>query len=589
MVRQVDPANLSRTQSTPLPIPRTRRNHDIAVMTSLQAGKCMPVLAIPILREDSLAATVNVSCEMLETHELIANRVNLRLTAWCVPFLAYSKFEGSRDQLDRSYMGEPKIEGGSVVPFFTTAVAGAIGDIPKYLGLPIKTGNTYNTLYTEAYNIIWNFRARNRSEDIPQVNETTNSSLLGAFWQHSRFAHVVPDFDQAVIDGAVPLWEYGQDGKVAIKGTVTSNGYDATRGEVRYFREHTPATDISLSQAASVSAITTNNNNTATPTTLRPYVNLNAIYADLQAEGVYLSLANLEAARKTQAFAKLRNMYTGIDDEWIIDMLMDGLTIPDQHLKQPILIGDQTVRFAQAKRYATDAENLATSAVSGGAAMTMNIRMPRLSTGGVVMVIAEAIPEQLFERQVDPMHTTLSVASLPEYLRDELDPEKVDQVFNGEIDVDHTSGSATFGYAPLNWKWTSFPPRIGGKFYWNSGTGGNTSARSRFWAVETPNPVLSTDFYVVSSMHLKPFLDTTADPFELAMIGNGVIEGNTVFGNTLIEASNNYAAIMADVPWDRIDKDGTTVAQVMTEAKSKKGPTAPKTVVKTKVPAKESE
>lgn len=586
-----DMNNLNRTHTSPLPVPRTRRNHDIGVITSLQAGKCVPVFAAPILREDSFAATVNITCEMLETHELIANPVRLRMTFFAVPYLAFSRFEGSRDQLDRSYMGEPKVEGGTVVPFFNTATAGATApEILKYLGMPVKSGEVYNTAYIEAYNEVWNFRAKNRSPDITLINPLTNTALLGAFWQHSRFAHVVPDFDQAVMDGTIPLWSYGQDGKVPIKGNLVTAGYDETRGQVNFYREHTPATNVSLSQAASVNTLTTNNSNTATPTTLRPYVNLNAIYADLVAEGVRLSLADIESARKTQTFAQLRNMYSGLDDEFIIDMLMDGLTVPDQYLKQPILLADRTVRFGQAKRYATNSDDLAASAVSGGVQLSMNVRMPRLSTGGVVIGIAEAVPDQLFERQRDPLMGTLGVSTLPEFLRDHLDPEKVDQVLNGEIDVEHSSAASTFGYAPLNWKWTSFPPRVGGKFYWQGAAGANSTERSRFWAVETPNPVLSRDFYVVSSMHLNPFLDTTKDPFEMGLVGNAVIEGNTVFGNTLIEATDNYAQIMAEVPWERIDKDGgTTTAQVMTAIKKGGGPTAPKGSRKPPVTSNEGE
>src|SRR4051794_19394835 len=109
--------NVNRMTPAPLNVPRTRRNHGLAVLTSMPAGKMVPLAAIPMLREDSLSASMGISVEMLETKELLMNPVNLRVTAYCIPLLALERFEGSRDQFDRSYMGEPQIDGGAVIPF----------------------------------------------------------------------------------------------------------------------------------------------------------------------------------------------------------------------------------------------------------------------------------------------------------------------------------------------------------------------------------------------------------------------------------------------------------------------------------------
>ena len=74
--------------------------------------------------------------------------------------------------------------------------------------------------------------------------------------------------------------------------------------------------------------------------------------------------------------------------------------------------------------------------------------------------------------------------------------------------------------------------------------------RQRLWALETVNPVLGSDFYLVKNMHMKPFLDTVSDPFEIAVAGNAVIGGNTVFGGMLVEATNvsNYDKVVAKAP-----------------------------------------
>ena len=51
----------------------------------------------------------------------------------------------------------------------------------------------------------------------------------------------------------------------------------------------------------------------------------NGIWAELTSGNATLSLADIEQARKTAAFARLRSSYDGIDDEYIIDLLMQGI------------------------------------------------------------------------------------------------------------------------------------------------------------------------------------------------------------------------------------------------------------------------
>lgn len=543
--------DVNRQSTAAVKWPRSNRNHATTALTSFQPGKLVPIAVMPMLREDSLSGRFNVAVEMLETNELLMNPVNVRLTAYLVPLLALARFEGSRDQFDRSYMGQPKVDGGPVVPFIETLAAGTHGsnEVYKALGLHAKSTDLVNTAYLEAYNTVWNFRARNRSPDITERARLA-TTLAPAFWHHSRFEHVVPDFDQAVIDGEVAL--NFTAGNLPLKKAgvavgvvpVTYRETGATPGARTLTRN---ATGSAGSPTQVVQA----------GTALAPLVtevDLAGIVAEMTTGGTTISLSNLELAKKTQAFARVREQYQELDDEWVIDMLMDGLTIPDQALKQPILLADQMVRIAQAKRFATDADNLAESATSGGAVASMSIRVPKLSTGGVVMIFAEAVPEQLFERQRDPFFHSGNVDAWPEALRDYLDPEKVDVVKNGEIDTDHATPNNTFGYAPMNWKWNAWGPRVGGKFYRPTTNTATDDARKRLWSVETVNPSLAADFYLTTTMHNKPFLDLVVDNFELTIVGNAVINGNTQFGGLLVEATNNYDAVAEKAPTDRIVK-----------------------------------
>lgn len=553
---------VNRQSVTPLNVPRTRRMHPLRVLTTLPVGKYVPIAAIPLLREDNFVGRFSIASEMLETDEILMNRVNLRITPWLVPWLAFKRFEGSRDQFDRSYMGQPKTldEGAEVVPFIETHEFGAAGanEIYKYLGLHGKATDQVNTMYNEAYNLIWNFEARNVSRKLTQ-RDRLDDELAPAFWRHSQFGNMVPDFEDAMMEGEIPLEII--DPELSLKGKTSSLGYDETRGVVRQFRADDPATTYvsGVQQANGTTALTAPiTNATGAAQAWRQYLDLSAVMAELDANGITISLANLEMVKKVQYLAKMRERFDGFDDEYVIDMLMGGMTIPDQHMKQPIKLGQTvTVPYQQSKRYATDAGNLAESATSGGTGpFEMRVRCPVVNTGGVIMLIAEVVPEQLFERQRDPflyLPGTGHLDALPEFKRDFLDTQKVDEVKNAEIDVSHSTPNGTFAYTFMNAKWTQPRTNVGGDFLRPTVDAEEDERRKRIYAVEVADPVWSEDFLIVTEIHQKPFLIQDADVFELMLSGSGVIEGNTQFGRPLIEATGNFDAIKADVPTDKLD------------------------------------
>lgn len=548
---------VQRTKTTPIPVQRTTRTLAARVLTSLPAGKMVPIHAIPLLREDSLAGgNYRLAFEMSETVELLMNSVNVRCMAYFVPKLAFNRYSGF-DELNRSYNGLPEADGTTTPWFDMRAFEGHdINKIAYHLGIHARVGQMVNTDYTSAYNEIWNFRAQNRSKDLALRNNA-DVTLAPAFWHHQTFAHIVPDFDQALIDGEVALsvtpvgagvntkaqvltdrnaWAWRQDttgaailpGDGHIRSAPDSSGRMYTEMNAKYVYA-----DPGLSLTAEVGAV----------------------FNEMIEAGVTVSLSNIELARKTQAFANLRRQYSGLTDENLIDMLMSGLTIPDEMWRQPILLADVSTVFGMSKRYASDGASLTESVVNGVTYVDIRFNVPRCSSGGVVMIVAEIAPEQLFERQKDPYWTASTVAELPDFLRDTLDPEKVQVVTNEEIDISHNAPTGTFGYAPLNHAWAKSRPNIGGKFLRPTVDEAFDEDRQRIWAVETANPTLSQDFYLVSDIHYKPFVvtDLAIDPFECLMRGQCSIGGLTVFGGLLVEGDGEYDAVMAEAPQDRID------------------------------------
>ena len=525
--------NQNNLLTTPLTPKRSTRIDQKTVITSGNAGKIIPVACIPLLREDGVKRSrMQIAVEMMETAETLFNGVNVTVNAHLVPKLAFDRFNGM-DDLNRSYQGVPREEGETPIPFIEThTFSQADNEFYKTLGMHAQGSATVNRDYIEAYNTVVNFRRKERSSSLT-MRTMTDTSLAQAFWNHTTMAHIVPDFDQAIIDGEVALNVTGQ------KNSIISKDYS----------NHHANTSTS-----SYKIINGSNGFNPTQTADGEWNWGEEIYAELADNGITVSLSNLELAKKTQAFAKARSMFQGHDDDYIIDTLMSGIRIPDQAMKQPILLAQQRTQMGYQQRFASDAANLDESVTVGGALLDITMRTPAINTGGIIVITAEITPEQLFERQKDHYLHTTNVNSYPEYTRDELDPEKVSIVTNDHIDVDHATPNNVFGYAPLNHEYMRSAPNIGGKYYRPEVDAAFDEDRQKIWANETIDPELTEDFYLCNNVHHKVFADSTSDAFEITARGTFEITGNTVFGGALKEATDDYNEVMSQVDQTRLTK-----------------------------------
>ena len=551
--------------TAPITVKRSTRRDRARVLTSADAGKILPLKYIPMLREDAVKrGRVRVNLEMMETAEYLMNGIQVDVMAHYVPMLAFDRFNGSMEELNRSYKGESGI-GGSVVPYFeknktynptsdtvvthttnqsaidTSNYSGGVADNSVFLqtmGIHTQSAD-YNTTIVEAYNAIVNHRRKARSASLPLRN-AFDHRLAEAFWSLDN-NHIVPDFDQKLIDGEVAL------NALTFKAPVVTEQYTQINpGSLNGGGD--PGTNFA------VPGNTTNP--TAQGTTPESYL-FEDMYAELTAGGnATMSLADIEQAKKTAAFAKLRSMYDGITDEHVIDLLMEGISVPLEYMKQPILLSKASTMIGYNQRYATDAANLDTSVTNGFATVDMSIRTPQMNTGGVIMITAEIVPEQMWERKKDYFLYETNADNLPNYLRDVLDPEQVSVVKNDHLDVNHSTPNGTFGYAPLNHEWMLRDMvNVGGKYY-RPANDAFDEDRAKIWTVEQTDPTLSEDFYLVSGLHKKVFSDQVADAFEITCISDVEITGNTVFGERLLEAdaTSDYEQITDLVDSARIEK-----------------------------------
>lgn len=526
-LREMIPAN-------PVAVQKSKRMDEVIALTSAPAGKVLPLAVIPMLREDSFSGMFRISAEMMETAETLLNSVHFTVMAHYVPPLAYDRFR-DMGQVNRSYMGEPETEGGAAIPYFSEIAFDRDAPFWRTMGAHAAQGETVNATYVEAYNAVVNYRRKARSSKLP-LRTALDTTLAPAFWKQTAFGHIKPDFEQAFIDGEVEL-------QIAGDGKLTSTKYFNTASSV--------TRDFPYPVTSSFKPVPSG----ASPTIGADKYIWDDLVVELAASGTKLSLANLELAKKTAAFARIRENYSGLDDDHIIDLLMQGIRVNEAELKNPVLLAKQETIFGYQKRYATDAANLAQSATNGAASVDLMVRAPAMQMGGVVIITAEIVPDQLHERQLDKFLYTTDPATLPRFDRDWLDPEKVEVVPNKQVDILHSTPDGTFGYAPLNHNWKRRIPRIGGKFYRPTVDQAFDEDRQRIWAVETIDPQLTEDFWLCNNFHQKVFADTVSDPFEIVTVGAAELTGNTVFGGGLLEQTGDYEAVDAIVDKTRINQE----------------------------------
>lgn len=546
-------------QNSPIAVQKSVRSAKGRVLTSGDAGKILPLKYEWLHREDGVrSGKVRVNVEMMETSEMLMNGVGVTLYAHFVPMLAFDRFNGSMDELNRSYKKQNGAA-GSVVPYFETNKAWNGSGVTNWGSEYVPTwdtdnnqnratffqsmgihfeGNNVNNTVVEAYNAIVNHRRKARSKSLPLRN-AFDHSLADAFWINNGMQNIVPDYDQNLIDGQVTL--AGLTFQAPIKAPMaTSRLADS---------------DADGTQTLDGGGWAPSMPGTSLIDQGDMYL-FDEIYAELTTGGnATMSLADIEQARKTAAFAKIRAKYDGIDDEHVIDLLMSGIRVPEEALKQPILLGRQRAMIGFNQRYATDGANLDKSATNGMATIDMSFRTPAMNTGGVIMITAEIVPEQLWERKKDYFLYTTDPDTLPNYLSDVLDPEKVAVVKNDHADVNHATPDGTFGYAPLNHEWQRDSVNVGGKYY-RPANDAYDEDRAKIWTAESTNPTLNEDFYLCSGLHKKVFADQVSDSFEITCLSDMQILGNTVFGTGLQEtdATSDYDIITSQVDSSRIVK-----------------------------------
>jgi len=509
-------------KTDPIPVVRQHRPVEVRTYTTFNPGKRVPVVAFGLLQGDSASGRVNCAVQMHETHEVLFNYMFVRLSAWFIPGPANKRFQSNLTFYERSAEGAPMTDedGAETIPYIETHnMPATVPPLYRALGIAAKTGTALSTAYIEGYNQVVNYVNRNLSKSIEE-REVTDTSFAPAVWGESVFSNIVPNFDAGMIAGELPLTITEAQLPVVMPGASGAGG---------------TYTDVSLKMPEKTIYA-----GAGTPTN-------NALMAQLSTNGVTVALANLDQARQLVDWAKMRESYEGHKDPWIIDRLMGGLQITEQQWYMPWLLDQKMVKVEQLKRMAQDGANLETGVANGIAVTSLGINVPPNPYGGVIMILAEAIPEQLYERQADPYLTTTDRTKLPQYDADFLNPMPVVEVLNKEIDVDHDTPEQRFGYAERNWSWRNQPARVGGDMYAPNADAATTQERMVIYPTDVENPTLTEEFYLATTLGKQVFVDQDKEPFRIGIGGTIDVMGLTIIGE-VHESEANYDEVRAKYP-----------------------------------------
>lgn len=551
---------MARQSTTPVPYEMTMRPDNNVTMTSGRAGVVTPLGYIPILPNESMSGSVGIDVKLAEMPRPLLNAVTAAFQAWVVPKGAMPQFPG-RDELNHAMSGEPIKALGATdrtpPPFYTvlsgTPVVTAAGSrFFKTLGLHIPSGAEINTDLIDSFVLIYNFRLAAHSSRLERrkyasENLSEATALPPAFWPSGRFAHVVPDYEQALVQGSLDLDVIA--GRLPVEGIglmSTTPSYNAGNGRTII----DTVTPTGRGPIRSTDGTASSGN---------PIVELDGsnkpqVFAVMSGQTVGVTLNDIDKSRVKQAFAKLHAAYagndaTGFDNEGtLVALLMQGLDPGEEAFKRPWLLDSKKVVFGMSERFATDSGNLDVSVSEGRASATLSLNVPNLPAGGTVIWTVEVLPERLDERMSDEWMLCTDFGDLPNPLYDIQRTLPVDQVLNRRIDAKHTAPNGLYGYEPMNYKWKRETTRLGGAFYQATPGAVVTESRAGIWQTDIVNP----DFE--GTHHLAPvpfphdvFADSLADAFEVVSRHVATIVGNVQFGDVLTEANDDYAAV--EVPF----------------------------------------
>lgn len=547
-----------RQNSVAVDFDMTTRQDNQSILTSAPAGVVAPVAVFPLHRGDSASGRIMFDMELAEMPKPLENAVLARIQVWCVPRTALPQFSGVDEYVHAFHETNITALGASSrtpPSLYDTVGTGAIAaaqasEFFQCLGISLEAGRAINTDYIDAYNLVQNFRLAAHSSKITRYDyyaedAVTSLELKPAFWPKSRLHAMVPDYESALVTGSLDLDFSAGSIPVSGIGWPQASPLGSATNNVR----ETGGNTVDYTDAVGEGW-----NSTSTALRIKSDgSDFPAVFAEMAGETVATTLADIDRARDTNAFAKARTAYAGTNysgfnnDDVIVADLMQGFQPDEALFNRPWLLDAKTLVFGMNERHATDAANLDDSVSVGNAMGTLSINVPKQKYGAVIIATVEVMPERLWERQRDEYLYCTGPDDLPNALRDVQRTEPVDIVDNGRLDVLHSSPSAVYGYEPMNAKWRREFTRLGGEFRQLTPGTPVTTARTAIWQADYVDPVFTSDHWLCP--HPFPqsvFSVPSNDIVNIGVTQQCTMVGHTQFGDELVEDNSDFDAVTAE-------------------------------------------
>lgn len=542
-----------RQSTAPMQFARSNRRDDAVLQTTMRAGVVSVLDYVPVLRGDSVGGKIEIEFTLADMPKPLLNGVMVNVQSWFVPKSAHPHFQ-SWDEFVHSYQRQNIKQLGAAdrmpVRFFNpiTGADAENSDHYKTLGLYVNTGanSAVNDDLFDAYTLVHNFRLAAHSSKLPLRKYYREDSVEArrfarAFWPENRYSRVVPDYEAAIIAGAVPLdiqagfLRFADMVRVGAGGVTAANNSHATpaavSAEVSRHRIGDGTNYLQFLAQTSSGKLQVNVESGGKMTT---------------------SLQDIDKARLAIAMAKKRQEMNGNDatgfgsENTIMAELMSGFGVHSEMLQRPILLGSQMVPFGFVERFSSDSDALDQSLTRGQTRVSVPINMPIQESGGMILTICEIVPERIYERQADMSLHVLYPDDLPDPSRDVLVTLPVDRVENRRIDAKHTAPLGVFGYEGMNDRWNRSSTRLGNEFRQATpGGSGWEEVRSALWVPEIIDPTYSRDHFLVPSPFPHDVFSLTTGPAaEILVRRAAVINGTTIIGDRLMENNADYAEVI---------------------------------------------
>lgn len=544
-----------RQLTAPVNFQKSTRRHKRSLITSGRAGKVAYMADIMLLPGDAAGGAVEMEFKLAEMPRPLLNRVFLNAQAWFVPWSAMPKFSGMDEfnaaltETPIKQLGEPDRSPPNLFDIWQSSADRDLirnSEMARTLGKHFpSTGIALNSTAIDAFWMVHNFRLAAHSDRLPRALYAVEDlaaavTLPRAFWPSSRITRMVPDYDRELLLGAMDMDV--EAGQLPVEGIRRNFAGIPGTGDLN-FVERPDIDGIEIKDTPTGAGLPAQ----GIEFDLSADGFTRNIFAEMTGQPIRMTLADLDMARSTQAFAKMHEAMAGMDgsgytnEDMIIAMLMSGLNVPKDQFKRPWVLSSSRVPFVLNERHALDGASLDQSVTLGGARVRLPVNVPRTETGGYIVVIAEVLPDRIDEGAVDETWLLTNRQQLPDALRDVQRVEPVDPVLNRRIDARHQAHSEQYAWEGMNDVWNVEHVHMGGDFYNPTAGSVNSASRQALWVPQLVNPSFTENHYLCpDDFPHDVFSLTTGDAYEASVMHDVSIVGLTQIGNPLQEHNGSF-------------------------------------------------